>query len=252
MALPYLASRKNPLVLKLASMAETPSGNGFLVEGLHFVHDIAPENVRVALFSEKEGANELALRLEEKGCEVYIASSSVLEKLSGTVSVQDAIALVKKPALPRPDRLILLDRLQDPGNMGTVIRAAAAFGFGVLLGSGCANPYKPKVVRSSAGAILNVYTEEVPDLASSVRQLRSEGFSVLSSELDETASPPGAFPKEGKIALVLGNESQGVSEAVSAASTAKVFIPIRRDSAESLNAGVAGSILMYEFSRPED
>jgi TrmH family RNA methyltransferase len=243
----YISSRKNPTVLQLLKAAEKPSAEGFLVEGLHFVEDIAPQDIITAVFSEDMKDSPLLHKVEASGAEVFLASPSVMEKLSGTVCSQSAVAFVKKASFSRPSRLILLDGLQDPGNMGTVIRTAAAFGFGVVLGKGCANPFKQKVVRSSAGTVLKVYTDSVSDIVSYIEEIKEEGFTVLSSELDQTAMTPDQIPVASSMAIIIGNESKGVSPAVSAAADKKVFIPISRNSAESLNAGIAAAILMYSY-----
>ena len=243
----YISSRKNPAVEKLLKAADKPSEAAFLVEGLHFVEDIPAGNIITAVFSEDMKDSPLLKKAEADGAEVYTASASVMEKLSGTVCPQSAVALVKKPFFPRPDKLILLDGLQDPGNMGTIIRTAAAFGFGVVLGKGCANPFKQKVVRSSAGTVLKVYTESVSDIVSYIEEIKEEGFAVLSSELDTGASVPDKITATKKMAIIIGNESRGVSKEASAVAHKKVFIPISRDSAESLNAGIAAAILMYSF-----
>ena len=92
-----------------------------------------------------------------------------------------------------------------------------------------------------------MYTESVSDIVSYIEGIKEEGFRVLSSELDTGASVPDGIPKTEKMAIIIGNESRGVSKEASAAATGKVFIPISRDSAESLNAGIAAAILMYSF-----
>jgi len=243
----YISSRKNPVVEKLLKIGDKPSADAFLVEGLHFVEDIPAGNIITAVFSEDMKDSPLLKKAEADGAEVYVASTSVMEKLSGTVCAQSVVALVRKQTFPRPRKLILLDGLQDPGNMGTVIRTAAAFGFGVILGKGCANPFKQKVVRSSAGTVLKVYTENVSDIVSYIEGLKEEGYTVLSSELDAGASSPENIAPTEKMAVIIGNESRGVSREASSSAHKKVFIPISRDSAESLNAGIAAAILMYSY-----
>ena len=157
------------------------------------------------------------------------------------------MAFTSKKDKPRPDRLILLDKIQDPGNMGTIIRSAAAFGFGVIYSDGSANPFSAKSVRSSAGTLQKCYIEKA-DIPTKVSELISEGFSVFSAELHKEAVTPDEIKNDGKVAFIIGNESTGVSKEASDAAGRRVFIPILPD-AESLNAAAAATILMYKFGK---
>ena len=145
-------------------------------------------------------------------------------------------------------RYLALECVQDPGNVGTLLRSAAAFGFdGVLLGPGCAAPFSPKVLRASMGAAGRLPLGHCPDLPAALAALRGRGVSCLaaalyhSRPLDEAGTD---FP--GGVCVVIGSEGQGLSQPTVRACSAAVRIPMT-DRVESLNAGVAGSILLWHF-----
>ena len=227
-----ITSRQNETVKKIVRLRSCPSAEGFLVEGARFVTEIATENILEVFFTCPD--------------EFYEVTEPVMEKLCGVVGTQKLCAVVSKKNPERPNRLVLLDGVRDPGNAGTIIRTAAAFGFGCIFSDDSANPFSEKVVRSTAGALIPAYVERVK-LSEAISSLKAEGFAVVSSELDETARKLSDFPNNiEKIALIVGNEGQGVSPAVSAAADEKLYIPIKNTN--SLNAAVAAAIMMHYFS----
>ena len=182
-----------------------------------------------------------------------LVAPHVAEKLAGTKSSQGVFALLQTPAAPThllhsARRLLALEGVQDPGNVGTLLRSAAAFGFdGVLLGPGCAAPFAPKTLRASMGAAGRLPVLTVPDLPAALTALRGRGVTCLaaalyhSRPLDEVGTD---FP--GGLCLVIGSEGQGLTDAAVAACDAAVRIPMT-ELVESLNAGVAGSVLLWQF-----
>ena len=182
-----------------------------------------------------------------------LVAPHVAEKLAGTKSSQGVFALLQTPAPPThllhsARRLLALEGVQDPGNVGTLLRSAAAFGFdGVLLGPGCAAPFAPKTLRASMGAAGRLPVLVVSDLPAALTALRGRGVTCLaaalyhSRPLDEVGTD---FP--GGVCLVIGSEGQGLTDAAVAACDAAVRIPMT-DLVESLNAGVAGSVLLWQF-----
>ena len=239
-----ITSRQNETVKKIVRLRSCPSAEGFLVEGARFVTEIATENI-LEVFS--TCPDEFSDFLEKLGdTPIYEVTEPVMEKLCGVVGTQKLCAVVSKKNPERPNRLVLLDGVRDPGHAGTIIRTAAAFGFGCVFSDDSANPFSEKVVRSTAGALITAYVERVK-LSEAISSLKAEGFAVVSSELDETARKLSDFPNNiEKIALIVGNEGQGVSPAVSAAADEKLYIPIKNTN--SLNAAVAAAIMMHYFS----
>lgn len=234
-----ITSVKNPLIMQTAALKTDGTEREFLLEGDKFINDTDPQDI-IRIFSTD---SELCELYESRGCEVFEVSENVLSKLSGENSRSRLIAVVKKHETKRPEKLLLLDGIQDPGNVGTMIRTAFAFGLGVVCGNGTANPYLPKVVRSTAGAICRAYVEKA-DLTSLIPLLKQDGYLICGSALDENAR--AAERTEGKTAVIIGSEGKGMSKEVSALCDRTYYIPI--NNVESLNAAVAAGILMYVVS----
>ena len=234
-----ITSVKNPLIMQTAALKTEGTEKEFVLEGDKFINDTDPRDI-IRIFSTDK---DLCDQYESKGCEVYEVSENVLAKLSGESSRSRLIAVVKKHHAERPEKLLLLDGIQDPGNVGTMIRTAFAFGFGVICGNGTANPYLPKVVRSTAGAVCRAYVEKA-ELTAVIPELKADGYLVCGSALDERAR--AAEKTDGKAALIIGSEGRGMSEEVSALCDRTYYIPIKN--VESLNAAVAAGILMYKVN----
>ena len=177
----------------------------------------------------------------------------VAEKLSGTKSNQGVFALFETPVPPADTldtarRILMLEGVQDPGNVGTIIRTADAAGLdGVLLSTQCADVFSPKVLRATMGSIFRMNLRTTDDLPGELTKLREKGYSILSSQLDGTPF----YERQGvaeRFALIIGNEGNGVSEQVQQTATHRVRLPMR-GGAESLNAAIAAAIMMYELMR---
>lgn len=180
-----------------------------------------------------------------------------MEYLSGTRTPQGVLAVVKSPAGIYTDRLpavagekvLLLEDIQDPGNTGTLIRTAAAFGFsGVILSRKCADPLSPKCVQATAGSVLSVWLRRTDAYLEMAERLRESGFFLAATDPDGEAGPSVLQDRE-KLLLALGNEAAGLSGAVREMADAGVRIPIAREKAESLNVAVCGAIGMYLSTR---
>ena len=177
----------------------------------------------------------------------------VAEKLAGTKTSQGVFVLFEQPAPPveRLDtatHILALEGVQDPGNVGTLLRSAAAFGFdGVLLSKGCAAPFAPKTLRASMGAAGRLPVALVQDLPQALQQLRARGVVCLAAALYHSRpldEAPQSYP-DG-LCAVIGSEGQGLTDAAVQACDMAVRIPMT-DLVESLNAGVAGSVLLWHF-----
>ena len=217
---------------------------------------LACANVRCAVVEEgrEERFAPLLAAMAAAGAETLLLPRHVLEALCETKTPQGIVAAVALPApgLGDPaalgERLVALDGVQDPGNVGAILRTADAAGFqGLLLGCGCADAYGAKALRASMGSIFRVPVVSAPSLAERLASLRDEGYAVLSSQLDgEDFFARAALPR--RIVLVIGSEGEGVSREVSAASTHRLRLPMY-GGAESLNAAVAAGIMLYALAR---
>lgn len=177
----------------------------------------------------------------------------VADKLSSTKNSQQVFCLFELPH-PGPEilngarRILALERVQDPGNVGTLIRSAAAFGFdAVLLDKGCAAPFAPRTLRASMGAAARIPVVVTQDLPARLAELRQRGVTCLAAAL-RGAVPLDTVGREfdGGLCVVIGSEGQGLTDAAIDACGQAVKIPMT-DRAESLNAAVAGSVLLWHF-----
>ena len=142
--------------------------------------------------------------------------------------------------------VLILDGIRDPGNVGTILRTAAAFGCDtVILSSDCAEVYNPKTVRAGMGAVFRQKTVTVTDLAGTVRGLINDGKKVYCATLDETSVNLLALPQKENRCFVIGNEGNGIRTEIIKASSGSVIIPMQ-PGAESLNAAAAATVLLWE------
>ncbi len=237
-----LTSPKSPRVSQLRRLrdrAERRSTGLFVAEG--------PDLVRAALHA---GAVEELWATEQWFGEFtpdVLVTDQVLRAAAETEHPQGVLALCRQPVADvqgiwaRPGQIVVLDRLSDPGNMGTIIRTAAAVGAaGVVLLPGCVDPFNGKAVRSTAGTIFHVpiVTEtNIDELAA------TSGRRFISTTAGEGVSP-FALPADPHIAWLIGSEAHGLSPEVAALAETRVSIPMAAG-VESLNAAVAAAICLY-------
>ncbi|MBP5661620.1 MAG: RNA methyltransferase [Clostridia bacterium] len=221
----------------------------FLLEGRRAVRDALANGLTplCVILEENEPAPDAA-------CEVLRVSRRVLEALSDTSSPEGIMAQV---AMPCTDFLtqtlqgtvVFLDRLQDPGNIGTIIRTADAAGAAaVIVSPECAELFSPKTVRASMSAVFSLPVMKAESSVSALRRLKANGFSLFAADMGGQALPRQTeLPK--KSCLMIGNEGNGLSPEVKAEADLTISLPMRGKS-ESLNAAVAAGILLYYFSFP--
>ncbi|MFC2014519.1 TrmH family RNA methyltransferase [Chloroflexota bacterium] len=176
-----------------------------------------------------------------------------LHSISSTKSPQGIIAVVRTPADTYSDRLpadtagkiLLLEDVQDPGNVGTLIRTAAAFDFsGVILTDKCADPLSPKCVQSTVGTVLSLWIRRTTRYLELVEELKNNGYNLVAADLDGTEDPT-VLHNLNKLLLALGNEASGLSDSVLKISDHRLKVPTIREKAESLNVAACGAICMY-------
>ena len=240
-----ITSRKNPIVGQVNDIRSKPSEEAFLLQGEKFIYDIDPNDIKMLFVTDEQKHSELIGKLSE-AAKLFVVTPEVMEKLSGTVSSSTLIAVVRKTRPPMPRKLILLDCVQDPGNVGTVVRTAKAFGFGVICGGG-ADPLSEKSVRSSAGACLTAYVRKMP-MIEAVDALKKQGYKVYGTALDKYSCDleTAAADFGERVAFVIGSEGKGMSPKLYSMCDKTLYIPI--EGIESLNAAVAAGIIMYRAS----
>ncbi len=205
----------------------------FIVEGKHLVDEARKKGVLIEAYS-----------LEEK--EGYVAlSKEIMKKICNTDTVVTELGLCKiVESTILSDRLLILDGVQDPGNMGALMRSAKAFGFDtMIIGNGSCDIYNDKVIRASQGAIfkLNFIHADLLEIIPKLSVYEVYGTNVVNGvKLDDVEV-------SNKLAIVLGNEGNGISDSVNSILKKNIYIPM--SDTESLNVSVAGSIIMYKFRK---
>lgn len=250
-----ITSRHNPLVAHLRRLA---SSGSYRRERGEFLCD-SPKLLHEALLHGAELLTVAATRgmaLPDgihAGVRLVEVPEDVMQLISPAKTPQGVVFTCRLPRTECPQtltgaRYLALDGVQDPGNVGTIIRTADAAGLdGVLLSNQCADVFSPKVLRATMGSVFRMNLRTTDDLPGELTKLREKGYSILSSQLDGTPF----YERQGvaeQFALVIGNEGNGVSEQVQQTATHRVRLPMR-GGAESLNAAIAAAIMMYELMR---
>ncbi len=246
----HITSLKNPKITTWKSLKDRKGRREtgcFLVEGRKMVEEALHSSFSVeAILLSEEFTPEFPIPARMV---VYTMPAHVLAAVCDTKTPQGVAAIVRMADSPLAgSRIVALDGVQDPGNVGTIIRTADAAGFdGILLSAQCADVFSPKVLRATMGSIFRMGIRVTDDLPGLLADLAGKGSSVISSQLDGTPFYERA-PVGERFVLVIGSEGNGVTDEVKAAATHRVKLPMR-GGAESLNAAVAAGIMMYELTR---
>lgn len=225
----------------------------YLIEGENLVEEAVKNGAGIQTVLVREGYSGKLSGLEEEAFEL---DARLFDKLAQTETSQGIIAIVNKPQISREQfigdaggNFVVLDRLQDPGNIGTILRTADAAGYKLaVVMKGTADVFSPKVVRAATGSLFRmpvVFMDSEEDL---LEFTRAAGKKTVATCFDTDLYYYDVNLKEN-IALIIGNEGNGISETLIASSDVKIKIPMHGN-IESLNASVAAGILMYEAVRP--
>ena len=229
-----------------------------ILEGYRLIKDAWENGLKIKkvlfLSSIDGNKNSLVEILLESGTEAIETDLAVFDHISETVASQGLLAVAEMPSKETdeimdglPEFIIFLDCLQDPGNLGTIIRTADAAGAGlVALSSGSVDAYNGKVIRSAAGSIFHMPVIQKVTGKKFIEDLKSRGYRTLAADING-AKPFGEMSYGKKICLVIGNEGSGIRSEILDICHESVKIPII-GRAESLNAGVAAGILMYDIA----
>ena len=232
--------------------------NAFIVEGIKFVDEAINEGADIKfLLANAEVLNKNEVEkiidfIDEN--KIVVCSNQVFESAADTVNAQGVLAVINKNTKAQNDVIdkynfiIMCDRIQDPGNLGTIIRIADAFGpAAIILNKGCVDVFNPKVVRASAGAIFRVPFIQSEDDLEIINNMKYKGFYIVSTVVDSEYYIDN-MEKRNKICIVIGNEGQGVSQEIIQKSDIALTIKMT-GKAESLNASVAAGISIYEIRK---
>ena len=262
-----ITSRANKLITECAklSLKKHRDEKGlFFFEGVKLFEEalISGIEIKYVFITEKMYPN---IKDKLTNLDFYVVSDSVYEKLSAEKSPQGVICIAKyidksdkfttiynmdeifKVNNPeRCARFFVLESIRDPGNLGTVMRSALAFGIDYLiLSSDCADIYSNKTVRASMGAVFKLPIILSDNLVDTIEKLKTNGYSLYAALLDENSTPLNLLKTTPKTVFVVGNEGHGISDKTKVACGGSVYIPMCENT-ESLNATSAANVLMWE------
>ncbi len=231
----------------------------FVLEGARLCEDAVRSNIPVAaVFYTEQAAEQYPAQLAAlSACEQrFTVTDTLASYISDTAAPQGVFCICERPNT-NPDfsvslpvgRYAALETVQDPTNLGTMIRTAEALGLdGLLLSDGCCDPYNPKVLRGSMGGVFRLPLYTVENLPERLHTLSSNGFTTVACVVDSEATPITALPFDGATVVVIGNEGNGLTAETVAACSVSATIPMK-GRAESLNASMAAGIVFWEMMR---
>ncbi len=244
-----ITSTASPLIKQWRQL-KNPSGRRahglFLAEGEHLCAEAVKAGRVRTLLLDRDRLDRFAA-WQGRGAQVIAVSAQVIAVLADSKTPQGCIAVCPLPAAPALSgagpRLMALNRLQDPGNVGAILRTLDAAGFeGLLVDPGCADPFSPKAVRASMGAVFRVPVFSVADLGQALDAL--PGHRVVAGDLN--GAPYFEHPPFGdKVCLLVGNEGAGLDRDLLSRADFRLRLP-QPGGAESLNAAVAAGLMIYD------
>ena len=255
-----IASRQNPLVKELRrafQQAEPTPDNFIAIEGIQLIEEAIRSGLRLRTVFVSQSAQPRAERLLpqlSRHVEAVLLPDAAFSSAVATESPQGVAALVALPqhsldaalAVANPLAIVAAG-LQDPGNLGTIIRSAEAFGAtGLVAIEGTVNPFNPKVIRGSAGSVFRLPLSKSSS-ASALQAMRDKGLRILATSSHKSI-PLSEADLTGPLAILIGNEGAGVPRELLSQATQNVVIP-HSQKVESLNAGIAASVVLYECAR---
>ena len=231
-----ISSKDNPIIKNLIKLYQNKKyrdeSNLFIVEGYHLVEEAYKKGVVERIYSIKSD------EIYDNYVEI---TQELLKKITDTVTPEGIIAVCKKELNSKiSNKVLYLDRLQDPGNIGGLLRSALSFNFDTIILDECADLYSPKTIRSSQGAIFNLNISNLK-----LSELKDIGYKIISTSMNGTPLNELNISLD-KVVLVLGNEGAGVRGEYQDIADINITIPMNM--MESLNVNVAGSIIMYEIN----
>lgn len=231
--------------------------NEYIIEGIKLVREAIEENAKIKTIvvcddCEKNGTLDKKLLYEIARFNCIYVTKKVFDLLTDVANPQGILAVVEKNNNGKKinyeqDLILILDNVQDPGNLGTIMRTADSVNLKqIIVSKGCGDIYNPKVVRSTMGAIFRVEILEKESLEEVVKEIQQNGFKTMATDL---ATDSSIYDEQyNKCAVIIGNEANGVSQEVLDIVDKKIKIPMLGKT-ESLNASVATGIILYEYVR---
>ncbi len=249
-------------VLKLKRKRFREKEGRFVIEGVNFVEEALESGIKLDFLVcterglQREKCRALLEYQREAGIPIYLVDEGVFAKLAETETPQGVLAVVKKPvwaedkALEREKGIwVVLDAIQDPGNLGTIVRTAEAVGAeAVFLGEGSVDLYNPKALRATMGSVFRVPTFSRVNLQALLDRMKKSGVFVVAADPHAQQVYYDADLRHLRVAVVVGNEGRGISSHLRELSDIRVKIPLE-GKVESLNAAVASALILFEIKR---
>lgn len=255
-----ISSKENELIKhikKLKDKKERDISNEYVIEGIKLIQEAIQENVNIKQIivcddcDKTEGiSKDLMYEIAKYDC-VYV-TKKIFKYISEVQEPQGILAVIEKNNTDREidytqDIIVALDDVQDPGNLGTILRTVDSIGLTqILVSKGTADSYNPKVVRSTMGAIFRIKIIECEDLEKILKEIKKHKFKVVVTSL-QTENTIYEINYNKKV-IVIGNEAKGVEQKIQQMADEKIKIPMFGKT-ESLNASVATGIVLYEYVR---
>ena len=240
-----ITSKDNPKLkswIKLKQAKYRKKEKMFIVEGEHLVEEALKANI----------IEEIIIR-DGESYQTYekftVLPKNLFNLLTQTVTPTGILAIchIKKRPITKNRRLLIVDNVQDPGNLGTLIRSALAFNFdGIIFSNETVDPFNEKVVRASQGAIFHI-PFLIDDLPTQVSELKKEGVKLYATNLSSESVEMSKILPRDLMAFIVGNEGAGVGKKIIDFSDEQLIINMS-SKVESLNVGVAGSLIMHHFN----
>ena len=255
-----ITSKDNEIIKNIKKLKEKKyrdEENKYIVEGIKLVEEAIAENAKISQIVVCEDCinndsidKNLMYEIAKYNC-IYV-SEKIFNLLTNVSTPQGILAIIEKDKNEEnisydEDIILVLDGIQDPGNLGTILRTVDSVGLKqIILSQNCADPYNPKVVRSTMGAIFRVNIIESRNIVDTLKQINKNKFKIMATSL-ETSNNIYSVDYSKK-AIIIGNEANGVSKEVLDLADEKIKIPMLGKT-ESLNASVATGVILYEYVR---
>ena len=255
-----ITSKDNEVIKDIRKLKDKKYRNAtkkYIVEGIKIIEEAIEEksNIDMIVVCEdcvKNGEIEAKLLYEIAKYNCVYVTEKIYNSITDTTNPQGILAVIKKQEQDKninfeEDLIVVLDGIQDPGNLGTILRTVDSVGLTqIIVSKNTTDAYNPKVVRSTMGAIFRVNVIEEEDLVHTIKEIKKHKFKVLATSLETDNNFYDV--KLSKNVIVIGNEANGVTKEVLELADNKVKIPMLGKT-ESLNASVATGIILYEYVR---
>ena len=256
-----ISSRQNSVVKRFRALARADGADDeMLLDGPHLLEEALGSGiaVRIAVFADRTVTNRLAPladRAARAGIRTLVAADSLFQQMSPVTQPSGVISIARRPSTDlaavlkgTSQLLVVLDGVQDPGNVGAIVRAAEAFGAtGVIVGTGSADPFGWKALRGAMGSSFRLPVVAQASLFHTLPALRAANVRILAA-MPKSGQAPAELDLRSPTAIVLGGEGPGVPETILDSADGLLTVPMQPP-VESLNVAVAAALVLYEASK---